>query len=213
MRKEALAPLTGIAFLVLAIVSFSVIGEPPDADSAPDEIVQFYLDDKDAIVLGAVLSTVAALFLVFFANHLRRVFAEAGSATVSATVLVGGAIIAVGAAFDATILIAIAEAADEIDATSVQTLQALWDNDFLPVALGVQVFLISSGIAAIRTRALPVWLGWVALLLAVVGFTPIGFAAFLGAALWIAVVSITLALRGGRAQAPPAPRAPAPTVA
>jgi hypothetical protein len=203
MRKEALVPLTGIAFLVIVIVGFAVGGEPPDAGSGADEIVDFYLDNKDSVQFGAVLTALAGVLLVFFTNHLRRLFAEAGSATVSATVLVGGAIVAIGAAFDATLIFATAEAAEDIEPASVQTLQALWDNDWIPIAMGVLVFLISVGIATLRTGALPVWLGWVALALAVVGLTPIGFAAFLGAALWIAVVSILLALRG-RAPATPA---------
>jgi hypothetical protein len=141
------------------------------------------------------------LLFIFFANHLRRVFNAAGEAPLSATVLVGASVLAVGAAIDATILLAIAETADDIEPTSVQTLQALWDNDWLPVALGLLVFLISSGLSILRTGALPRWLGWVALALAVLGFTPIGFAAFLGTAIWIVVVSVMLALRARKGPA------------
>jgi hypothetical protein len=80
--------------------------------------------------------------------------------------------------------------------TSIEVaLQALWDNDFIPLALGTEVFLISTGLSIVRHAALPKWLGWVALVLAVVGFTPIGFVAFGGAGLWIAVVSVMLAVR------------------
>jgi hypothetical protein len=209
MRKEALVPLTGIAFLVIVIVGFTVGGDPPDADSGADEIVDFYLDNKDSVQFGAVLTALAGVLLVFFANHLRRLFAEAGSATVSATVLVGGAIVAIGAAFDATVIFATAEAAEDIEPASVQTLQALWDNDWIPIAMGVLVFLISVGIATLRTGALPVWLGWAALALAVVGLTPIGFVAFIGTALWIAIVSVMLTMRS-RATTPAPPPATAP---
>ena len=83
--------------------------------------------------------------------------------------LVGAAIMAVGLAIDATILFAIAEAADDIEPASVETLQALWDNDFMPIAVGMVVFLLSSGIAIARYGALPKWLGWVAIVLGVVG--------------------------------------------
>ena len=204
MRKESWGPLTGVLFVVVVIVSFAVGGEPPDADDGAAEIVNWYVDNQDSVIASAIVGTLAALLLVFFANHLRRFFAEAGATTVSATVLVGGAIVAVAAALDSTIMLAIAESAEDIDPTAVQGLQALWDNDFLPFMLGIVTFLISSGIAILETRSLPVWLGWVAIALAVIGFTPIGFFAFIATALWIAIVSIMLTMRS-RADTPAAP--------
>jgi len=126
MRREWWAPLTGVAFVVVAIVGAIIGGEPPDADSPVQEIIDHYTDNKTSIEVA---------------------------------------------------------------------LQALWDNDFIPLALGTEVFLISTGLSIVRHAALPKWLGWVALVLAVVGFTPIGFVAFGGAGLWIAVVSVMLAVR------------------
>lgn len=202
MRRDWLAPLTGVVFVALVIIAFAIAGEPPEASSSPEEIVSHYVDNKDSVIGGAFLATLAVLFLIFFANHLRRVLNAAGSASLSATVLVGAAVMAVGVAIDSTILLALAEAADDVDATSVQTLQALWDNDFLPIALGTVVFLISAGISILQTGALPRWLGWVALVLAALGVTPIGFVAFLGGGIWILVVSVVLALQARRAGAP-----------
>ena len=77
----------------------------------------------------------------------------------------------------------------------MQSLQALWDNDFVPIALGVLLFLWATGISVVRSGALPKWIGWIMLLLGVVGLTPIGFAAFIGTALLILVISILLAVR------------------
>lgn len=201
MKRAWLAPLTGVAFVALVIIGFSVAGEPPDAKSSPEEIVNFYVANTDSVRIGACLVAVAVLLFIFFANHLRRVLNAAGEAPLSATVLVGASVMAVGAAIDSTIQLAVAETADDIEPTSVQTLQALWDNDWLPIALGLLVFLISAGISILRTGALPRWLGWVALALAVLGFTPIGFAAFMGTAIWIVVVSVMLSVRARRAPA------------
>lgn len=203
MRSGWLAPLTGVVFVVLVVIAFTIAGEPPDADSSSQEIVDFYVDNKDSVSIGAFVATLAVLFLIFFANHLRRVLDAAGDAALSATVLVGAAMMAVGVAIDSTISLALAQAADDIEATSVQTLQALWDNDFLPIALGTVAFLISAGISILQTAALPKWLGWVALVLAVIGVTPLGFVAFLGSGIWILVVSVMLALRARQADAPP----------
>ena len=115
---------------------------------------------------------------------------------------------AVGAGVDMTISFALAEAAEDIDPVAVQSLQALWDNDFMPIAIGLVVLLLASGLSIVRYGALPKWLGWVAIVLAVVGMTPIGFVAFMGGALWVLVVSILLAVRARGAAAPPSAAAP-----
>jgi hypothetical protein len=48
----------------------------------------------------------------------------------------------------------------------------------------------------------------VAVLLGVVGFTPIGFVAFLGGGLWILVVSVMLTVRARALTQPPRPGGP-----
>jgi len=200
MKKDWLVPLTGVAFIVLLIAGFIVGGEPPDADEPVQEIVDFYVDDKDSIEAGVFLLALSTLFFIFFANYLRTLFRET---SLSATILVGAAIFVVGGAIDGTILIALAEAADDIEPASVQALQALWDNDFLPLAVGISVFLVSVGLSILRTTVLPKWLGWVTLVLALVSVTPVGFIAFPGTGLLILVLSVWLALRARRAATPP----------
>lgn len=197
MTKDSLAPLTGVAFLVVAIVAFAVGGEPPDASSSTEEIVSHYVDNKDSVIFGAVLAALAATLLIFFGATLSATLraAEGVGGILSAVVLVGASVMAVGIAIDSTILFALAESVEDIDPASVQTLQALWDNDFIPIAMGTLVFLFSSGLSIVRTGALPKWLGWVAIVLAVTALTPIGFVAFLGSAVWVLVVSVVLTMR------------------
>jgi len=201
--KRWLVPLTGLLFVVLAVVGSVIGGEPKDAGNTAQEIVDHYVDNKSAIVFGAAILGLACVALVFFAAYLRMVLRreEGDGGMLSALTLVGAAIMAVGLAIDATILFAIAEAADDIEPTSVETLQAFWDNDFMPIAVGLVVFLLSSGIAITRYAVLPKWLGWAAIVLAVVGMTPLGFFAFLAGGLWIAVVSVMLSLRARRPDA------------
>jgi hypothetical protein len=200
------APLTGVAFVVVAIVGGIIGGEPPDADSPVREIVTYYTDNKTSIEVGSFVGVGAAVLLVCFGAYLRSVLsaAEGPGGMFSPLPLVGTAIVAVGLAIDTTISIALAEAVDDIEPAAVQALQALWDNDFVPFALGTLVFLLSAGLSIVRYGVLPKWLGWVALVLVVIGFTPLGFIAFLGAGVWIAIVSVMLALRGrGRTGARP----------
>jgi hypothetical protein len=196
--NQWLLPLTGVGFVVLGIVSFIIAGEPKSADEPVDEIVDFYLDNKDSIIAGQVVGAISGLLLIVFGAYLANVLREAdeGSWVLPLLPLIGFVMMDIGFAIDGTILIALAEAADDIEPTSVQTLQAFWDNDFLPIALGVLVFLFSFGIAVLRSGALPKWLGWVAILLGIVGLIPpIGFVAFIGAALLILIVSVLLSVR------------------
>src|SRR4051794_34419273 len=204
--REWLVPLTGIAFVVLLVVSFIVQGSPKGADHPANEVAKWYIDNKDSVEVSAFLGTLAAATLVFFGAYLRKVFDGAGP-MLAILPLIGLAIIAVGGALDNMLLFATAERADDIPAASVQTIQAIWDNDFLPLFLGAIVFNWSVGFAVLRSGALPKWLGWGGIVFGVVSLAgPIGFIGSLGAAVWIIIASIMLSMR---ARSGPAPAQPA----
>jgi len=195
--REWLVPLTGMGFVLLGIVSFIVGGEPKSADEPVGEIVDYYVDNKDSIQVAAFIGVAAILLLVFFGAYMRGVLRAAASEReiLSLVSFLGLVVIAVGFAIDTTILIALSEAAGDIDPVAAQSLQALWDNDFVPLVLGVLMFLWATGLAVIRTGALPKWLGWVMVVLGVLGLTPIGFVAAIGAAILVLVLSILLSVR------------------
>jgi Domain of unknown function (DUF4386) len=197
--REWLVPLvTGLGFIVLLIVGFIFAGEPKDADHPPAEIAEWYVDNKDGAQIGAFISVVAAALLIFFGAYLRKILAavEGPGAMLPILILVGLAIVGVGAAIDNMLLFAAAEAADDISAPQIQTIQAIWDSDFLPFFLGVTIFTWSVGLSVLRTGALPKWLGWLAIVAGVVSLAgPIGFLGALLAAIWIIIASILLAMR------------------
>jgi hypothetical protein len=198
MRKDHWwVPLIGIAVVVMVIVGAILSGEPPSADDPVQEIVSHYEDNKTSIEIGALLFVIAGALFVFFAGYMRKLLdREAGGRSLLPNVaLVGAGIFATGAAIDASISFAIAEAAGDVEPTAVQAMQALWDNDFFPLALGAALFFLATGLAIVRYGGVPKWLGWVAVLLGVIGFTPVGFVAILVGALWIIGVGVLLALR------------------
>src|SRR5688500_11322305 len=177
--RSWIAPLTGVAFLVLAIASVALGGgEPPDPTEEPvEEIVEFYVDNEGAIWVSALLQTLAAAALVFFAGYLRKVLraAEGPGHMLSAVVLAGATILATGLAIDATLNVTLVETVEDIEPAAVQAVAALWHNDFLPLALGGFLFLLSAGISIVRHGLLPKWLGWIAIVIAVAAVTPVGF--------------------------------------
>ncbi len=207
--REWLVPLTGILFAVLLIVSFIIQGSPKSADKPAREVVQWYLDNKDSAEVSAFIGTLAAVPLVFFGAYLRKVLDLAGP-MLSILPLIGLAIIAVGGALDNMLLFAAAERADDVPAVAIQAIQSIWDNDFLPLFLGVVVFNWSVGLAVLRSGALPKWMGWWAIVFGLVALAgPIGFIGALGAAIWVILASIVLSMRarsaGAAAAAPAAP--------
>ena len=102
----------------------------------------------------------AAAFLIFFGAYLRKVLEPGAGLMLAILPLIGIAIVAIGAAIDSMLMFAAAEAVDDIPAPEIQTIQAIWDNDFLPLILGVLVFNWSVGFAVLRSGALPKWMGW-----------------------------------------------------
>jgi hypothetical protein len=204
-RNYWLVPLTGVAFIVLAIVTIAIGGEPPEAKEGAQKVVDHYADNKDSIQISSMLATIAGAALIFFFGYVRKVLraAEGENGMLSLVAFVGAAILATGIAIDSTIAFALAESADDIEPVAAQALQALWDNDFMPFALGTIVLLLASGLSIVRHGALPKWLGWIAIVLGVIGMTPIGFVGLLGAAVWVLIVSVMLTLRARAAQAPP----------
>jgi len=209
VKKEWLVPLTGVLFVALLILSFIVGGEPPDADEPVQEIVEHYVDNDTEIWISAGIAGLAMLSVLFFGAYLRKLFsaAEGPGGMLSPLVLTAAAILAVGGAIDVTISVALAEAAEDVDPVAVQTLQALWDNDFVPVALGIELLFLSVGLSTLKYGVLPKWLGWVAIVLAVVAFTPVGFVAFPLGGIWVIVISVLLAVRARQPVAPGVDRA------
>jgi len=211
MKRDWWAPLTGVAFVVLAIVSFTLAGEPPDPEDPIAEIVEFYTDNKDSVMFGAALAAVAGTLLVFFAATLRTAL-QAGrgaDSSLPTVALIGAAIFAIGVALDGTISFALAETVDDVDPTATQALHALWNNDFLPFSMGLQILMLAAGLSIVRYGGLPTWLGWVAIVLGVAAVTPVGFFAFLLAGVWILIVSVMLTLRLRAGAGPAAPPPPA----
>jgi hypothetical protein len=204
-NKDWLGALTGVAAIIVGAIAVLIGGEPEEASKGAEKVVAHYAENKDEIQISAIMGVVAAALLVFYFGYLRKVLrrAEGENGTLSVVALIGAAIIATGISIDATLSFAIAEAVDDkIDSTAILAMQAIWDNDFMPIALGAIIVLFAAGISIVRHGALPKWLGWVAIALGIVAMTPIGFIGFLGLLVWILITSVLLAVRGAKASTP-----------
>jgi hypothetical protein len=210
-RWPVLAPLTGVLFVLLAVLAFIIGGETPGTDDSPQKILDFYLDnDTSQLWAGAVLAW-STVPLMFFLGVLRSTLraAEGPTARLSAVTFGGGIVLIFGALSFAGFTFTLGDVADDgLTPQAAQALNALNSDFFFPVAVGAATLLIATGIASLGSRALPAWLAWAALVIGIVALTPLGFFAFLAFLLWTLVTSVVL--WRARAAGPPATAPPAP---
>ncbi|MEK6277573.1 MAG: hypothetical protein AABM29_06140 [Actinomycetota bacterium] len=212
LSLNRLAPLSGVLFLPLIIGAFLLLGETPDTDDPSLAVVEYWEDNGDATQLAALLQVLAAATVAWFGGCLRVALRESEPAPgrLSAVAFGGSLIAATGILIFAGVDFMLGETVGDVPPAVTHTFSVMDENFFFPVAGGFIIMLLATGVVAIRTGALPSWLGWVSLLIAVVMLTPAGFAGFLATLLWIPIVGVILYLREGRGAAarPAAPPAP-----
>lgn len=197
--RSSRAPLTGVAFFVLIVASFVVAGESPDTESSGSEITSYFSGEVKPLI-ATILLALSAIFLLFFVGVLRGFLrSRAGSTEWLSTVAFGGGVVAAtGILLFAGLSFTLIDASDTLDPAATQAINALSFDLFFPLAGGLVTLLVATSLSSLRTNALPVWLVWAGIVIAIASFTPIGFFAFLASLLWILVVSIVLATRNAK---------------
>jgi hypothetical protein len=194
-NRSWLHPLTGVIFILVVIVGFAVSGEePPDAtEDSIQSVVDFYVDNEDQQMIGGILEGLAGALLIFFGGYLFKRLRASGAEASAVVTLAGTVALALGLAIDGTITLALSELANgdtPAEPGAVQALSSLWNNDYLPLALGMFVFLWGFGVAIVRHGALPRWMGWVAVAAGITAISPAFPVAAIVAALLILVSSV-----------------------
>ena len=193
---ERFAPLTGIAFVALFVAAFAITGETPDIDDPAAKVRAYWLDNDAENMWGALFLIWGSILAIWFAASLRSALRplEGGTGRLSALVLAGWTVLAVGVMAFAGFGFAAADVADEATVSDdvVQTLSIL-NSDFFPILSGgLALAMLATGIAVIRHGGIPRWLGIVAVVLGIAAATPVGFFAFLATGIWVLIVSVLL---------------------
>jgi hypothetical protein len=204
---ERLAPLTGVAFVVIAVIAFAIGGSTPGDHDTAQQVQDFYGKHHDKHMLLSFILALSTPFLLFFVSSLRHELRRAGgTGQLANAAFAGGVLAAAGFAILAFVHLALADAADSANTIgTAQVLNVLDNNDFIPAAAGIGLLMLAAGMSAVRHGGLPKWLGWAAVVIGVLAFTPAGFFAFLASGIWIALASILLTQ--ARRSAAPAPAA------
>jgi hypothetical protein len=189
------APLSGLLFVALVVVSIIVTGfDSVDSNDSTQKVVDFWTENDGEQMAGAFIGALSLVPFLWFLGSLRSALrtGEGGTGRLSAIAYAGGIVLASGAAVDASLQFAVAESAGDVPTGVTHTLSVLYSNFFLVFPVGVGTLLLAAGLAILRTKVMPAWLGWVAFLLGIVSLTPAGFFAFLVVLVWVAVVSVVL---------------------
>jgi hypothetical protein len=195
MKSQRLAPLSGIAFVVLIIAGFFFIsGSTPELKDSATKVVDYYSTHKSREQWAGVAVGASVVFLAIFVACLYSRLKDVDSGNLWPTLaLLGGTAMVAGFFGIIGIHIALIDGADKhIDPSAMVALNAIDNDNYFAFGLPFGLMLLGAGGATLKANAFPRWLGWVAVVLGLLSFTPVGF---LGAALgllWIVAVSIVM---------------------
>jgi succinate dehydrogenase/fumarate reductase cytochrome b subunit len=212
---------TGVLFVIFVIVGFLVQPKPPAADATAQEILNYVVDKQNTLHVVQLLFGAAGLFFIWFIGTLRHLLSRAeGDDGRLANTAFGGGLIAVATLMVGGGLAAVAALHPVENGANVT--HALIDASLLVPAVGAPaafVFFAANGLSILRSGYLPAWMGWFAIVSAVLNILGIGavftdhgvfagdgvlgfFLGFLCFLLWTLLASILLYRKLGEAPAP-----------
>ena len=164
-------------------------------------MIAFYSAHQTSEQWSAVLTAIAAVAGLYFFGSLRSYLCRVGDAEQFAAIGFAGAILfGVAGCIDAGVQWSLADVPSRLTPGAAQALNVLF-TDNLATGLfiaGLATLMLFYGIAMLRSRLMPRWLGWVTIALGLVALAgPLAFLVFAAAAPWAIIVSILLYRRAG----------------
>ncbi|MBV9795440.1 MAG: hypothetical protein JO016_16045 [Actinobacteria bacterium] len=185
------AALTGAAFTILVAAGAVLSGSTPGDTASGRAVIAFYLTHAARQKAAVAFLAFAFVALIFFASWLRVYFRRQTSQDgLAVTALAGVAVLATGQTIGAGLGWTLSAAPGQLQPAAAQALNAAANDMVITSAAGWFIFSVAIGLAIIRSKALPSWLGWVSVVIAIVVVTPAEFAAFLAFAVWTLIVSV-----------------------
>jgi len=205
MVKQRWTALSGIVFVVLMLTGASFVIDVPAADASTQEIARYLADSGNHTrnIVGAYLWVLGGLAFLGFVAGLRAVLrrAEGDPGTLSSLVFGAGVVFTAVWSVSAAALAAVAYSVALAGAP-------VTDPDLVRVLpqLGSLLLLLGGGFAGIllvlatsmltfRTRALPRWLAWFGIPVAIALIFDVTYKNILPLVAWVLFASIALLMR------------------
>jgi hypothetical protein len=184
--------LGGLAVVVVLLLSVFAIPQSPEATASPAKVAAYVHQHQAELKLNALLTSMAVLVAASFLWYLREVIAPALPGRRLANLgFAGGLLFLVGGVLSAGTSFAMADVARHADPNVLQTLN-IFSQDVVGYAGAATALLMgATSLGILRSKALPSWLAYVGLVLALATFAlpPLGLP---GVALWFLVTSIVI---------------------
>ena len=190
-RARRLAGLSGIAVALLFGVGSAIWGLDMPEDGTPvPEVLDFYRDTADRIVVGGSLSLLAIAAGLFFATAVRQVLIESGGDDLLATTAFAGALLGLAAGLGAETINMVAALRARDDELNEALAQSLFEISQIlgstACAVGLGVFALATAAVALRTGAiLPRWGAVVTLVAGILLLTPLSHVNWLAGSLLV----------------------------
>ncbi|NIK57601.1 hypothetical protein [Kribbella shirazensis] len=161
----------GLAFVVLALLGRFLPGTPPTVGDSDSTITTWITDNRTMLLLSSLMWAAAAGLIIWFAAAFAEAMRERAErsdvhlALLAGSVLVGGAIF-VNAGLTAATAFGV-DGRDEAITLSMFDLTAVMTT---MIGFAAALPLAAAGMGVLRTHVMPNWLGYLALLAAVVSF-------------------------------------------
>lgn len=222
-RLNRWVPLAGVVYAILFAVLIFATPSTPAVNASTAKIVDFYASHRGGMQVQVYLLAYCAVFVVVFFAVLTSYLRRMGASALARVAFAGSLILAAAYGIGAGTTAMLDHKSVTINAGSAQVLNLI-NNDlpFIALFVGLLLTMIATGVAILTTRALPAWMGWVAIVSGVgsgLGSFVSWIALMLGA-LWVLVASVMLYRRmsaeparaptvpsGGSSQVPGQPQA------
>jgi hypothetical protein len=175
---QRLVAASGITFAVLLVISFVLSGERPDQDAPLQEWAEWADEDGDTIRISALVFGLATYSFLLFLGFLRAAIGEAerrarGFTRGAFVVLSAGAVGITGTALG-ILMSALATAVADAPAEVIRGVAIASDAGFYLSSAAFGACFVTVGLVNAAVRALPPWLGTVALVLGIVFVLQLG---------------------------------------
>lgn len=210
-RWKRIAPLAAVPVVALVVVAISMPNSP-DSKASGAKVLTFAQDHRTSITVAAFLLAYAGAFSVLYFTSLASYLRSRGSNVLATATLVGGALFAGGFLLAGGASGTLADAPHHLSADAAQALNIVSNDLFAPVLFaGLGIALLSSGVAMLRTKAMPKALAIITVIVGVAALTGIvSWFAFMASGPLLLVTAGFLYQRLGQPQQITIPDVPAP---